>query len=1039
MRVALLGPVRAQADDGTPIDIGGARLRMLLARLALDPGRAVGTGALIDGLWGADPPADAGNALQSLVSRLRRALGGAGTVRSSPGGYTLDAEVDTHRFEELAGRGRRELAAGRHAEAAAVLAEALALWRGEALTGVRDAPFAQAPVTRLDDLRLAAREDRFEAELALGRHAEVLADLKAAADAHPMRERLAALRMRALAASGRQADALAVFDRIRATLAEELGVDPSAELSETHLKVLRGEVTPPRAESTLPVRLTSFVGRERELDRVARALSSARLVTLVGPGGAGKTRLATEAAERDPAHGPGRVWFVALAGVRDAGDVPAAILGALGPLDFRVTSAPRVPVDAMAQIVARLDGGDALLVLDNCEHVVETVAEVAFQLLARVPGLRILATSREPLAITGEALCQVGPLEVAEAVRLFTERAVAVRPGFTPAGSTADAVTEICERLDGMPLALELAAARLRSMTAEQIARRLDDRFRLLNSGSRTAMPRQRTLRAVVEWSWDLLEKPERILARRLSMFAGGATVASAEAVCADELLPAEDVLYVLGSLVEKSIVDAVATAGEPRYRMLETLRAYGAERLDEAGERVAVTRRFAGYFLALAEENEPKLRAHEQVRALETFGAEYDNIMSALRRALDEGDSETAARLILATQWYWVIRGFNAEPAPLLEEVLRLPGLPADAHACITIMHTLMTSMPAIRRDDLPDLVEECVRSGAVERYPMLALALPMSCYLGGHRELAERELARARRSGDPWTIACASWVEGFLADQQGDRERGARARDRGLAGFRECGDRWGTAMTVAMQAEAHSLRGDHLAAIAGFEEGLRIARELSSADDAVQQLTRLAEERARAGDADAAWRDLTEAERLAGDKIDRQAMIAFRKLEVARRCGKLDVARAAHAWLAANGHRVAFPAEMAAELLAVSGASLLASEGRTAEAWRLLPEPLRSSRRRRDLPDVARAATVVARLCHADRDFERAAWVLGLTAAIRGAFDDGDPELRAVVAELREELGMDGYESAYRRGAELPSDRAVEALEDAVADRLR
>ncbi|MFD4195754.1 BTAD domain-containing putative transcriptional regulator [Amycolatopsis thermoflava] len=1035
MRVALLGPVRAQADDGTPIDIGGARLRMLLARLALDPGRAVSADTLIDDLWGAEPPTDGANALQSLVSRLRRALGGAGTITSGSGGYTLDADVDAHRFEELAARGRRELAAGRHREAAAVLGEALALWRGDALADVLDAPFAQAPVARLDELRIAAVEDRFEAELALGRHAEVLADLDAAGEAHPLRERLASLRMRALAASGRQADALAVFERTRSTLAEELGVDPSGELREAHLAVLRGEVAPPRAEPALPVRLTSFVGRERELDQVARALSASRLVTLVGPGGAGKTRLATEAAERHPA----RAWFVPLAGVRDADDVTGAVLGALGPLDFRVTSAPKAPVDAMAQIVALLDGGDALLVLDNCEHVVDTAADVAFQLLARVPGLRVLATSREPLAITGEALCQVGPLEVAEAVRLFTERAVAVRPGFVLDESTSDAVTEICRSLDGMPLALELAAARLRSMTADQIARRLDDRFRLLNSGSRTAVPRQRTLRAVVEWSWDLLEKPERILARRLSVFTGGATVSSAEAVCADELLPAEDVLYVLGSLVEKSIVDAVSTGGEPRYRMLETIRAYGAERLDESGERDDVVRRFTGFFAGLAEEHEPKLRGHEQVRAIEVFGAEHDNIMAAVRRALDGQDAGTAARLVVATLWYWVIRGFNAEPAPLLDEVLRHDGLPDHARACLSVMHALMTSLPMVQRDDLPELTAECVRSGAVERYPMLALALPMSCFLGGRRDLAEQEVRRVLRGSDRWGISCASWAEGFMADQDGDLDRSGRARDRAVAGFRECGDRWGTAMTVAMQAEAHSLRGEHAAAIAGFEEGVRIARELSAADDLVQQLSRLAEERFRAGDADAAWRDFAEAERLVGDKIDRRATVALRKFDVARRCGELEVARAEHAWLAANASRIPFPVDMAGELVAVAGASLLVAEGRPAEAWALLEAPLRSSSERRDLPDVAKAATVVARAFHAEGDAEQAAWALGLSAAIRGVFDSGDPELRAVVAALREALGADAYEAAYQRGARLGSPRAIAAVKAAVAGRIR
>ena len=326
MRVTLLGPVGAEAGDGTPVDIGGARLRMLLARLALDAGRAVPATALIDGLWGAEPPADAANALQSLVSRLRKVLRVEGVaLDSGPGGYRLDVareDVDVFRFERLAAEGRADLAAGRDAGAAAVLAEALGFWRGQALSDVLDAPFAQAPASRLEDLRLEAAEDRFEAEIRLGGHGRVLAELKEAAARNPLRERLAGLWIRALCAADRRSDALAGYEAVRAALADQLGVDPSAELQEIHLAALRGELGPPPAAADhLPVRLTSFVGRDDELKLVAELLAGARLVTLVGSGGAGKTRLATEVATRHPAHARGRVWFVPLAGVRDPGDL----------------------------------------------------------------------------------------------------------------------------------------------------------------------------------------------------------------------------------------------------------------------------------------------------------------------------------------------------------------------------------------------------------------------------------------------------------------------------------------------------------------------------------------------------------------------------------------------------------------------------------------------------------------------------------------------------------------------------------------------
>ncbi|QGZ47739.1 hypothetical protein GPZ77_04475 [Streptomyces sp. QHH-9511] len=338
MRTVLLGPVGARADDGTPTDIGGVRLRMLLARLALEAGRPVSVDALVDGLWGTEPPAEAGNALQALVSRLRKALRGVGTLESVAGGYRLVArqeDVEAHRFEELAGRGRRELAAGRLEAAASTLDEALGLWRGAALADVREAPFARAAASRLDGLRDAAAEDRYDAELRLGRHADVLADLEAARGENPLSERLAGLRMRALSAAGRQSDALAVYEETRGRLGEELGVDPSPELRGVHLALLRGELKAPAAvwrESAthrLPARLTSFVGRERELDTRAELLATCRLVTIVGFGGAGKTRLSVEAVSRHRAHGRGRVWFVPLAGV-GPGDRPAdAVLGAL--------------------------------------------------------------------------------------------------------------------------------------------------------------------------------------------------------------------------------------------------------------------------------------------------------------------------------------------------------------------------------------------------------------------------------------------------------------------------------------------------------------------------------------------------------------------------------------------------------------------------------------------------------------------------------------------------------------------------------------
>ncbi|NUR83633.1 MAG: AfsR/SARP family transcriptional regulator, partial [Nonomuraea sp.] len=836
MRVEVLGPVNAYLDSGEQVEISGVRLRMLLSRLALDPGRPVSAEALIDDLWGEEAPAGATAALHSLVARLRKALGGGATLELTPGGYRLPVhadDVDACRFEELAVRGRRELAAGTYKEAAATLGAALALWQGPALADVREAPFADPVATRLGNLRHAAAEDRVDAELHLGRHADVLPDLESLAAGNPLGERLAGLRMRALAAAGRQGDALTVYAAIRGRLADELGVDPSPELQEIHLALLRGEMERPaaperQAPSRLPAQLTSFVGREQELARLGDLLFAGRLVTIVGPGGSGKTRLALEAAVRDPGHARGRVWFVSLAGVSAEDQIVDAVLGALNGRLYEGGEA--APLDRICEL---LDVGDALLLLDNCEHLVEAAAELADNLLVRLPRLRVLATSREPLAITGEALCHLGPLDVprdataagdAAAVRLFVDRASSVRPGFALDASTAEAVVEICWRLDGMPLALELAAAKLRSMSVEQIAGRLDDRFRLLSSGSRAALPRQRTLLAVVEWSWDLLDERERALAARLAFFPGGADLPALEEVCADATLPAEDIVYVIGSLVEKSIVQE---SGD-RYRMLETVRAYALGRLAESGDDLAGP--YCGYFLALAERNEPLLRTRDQLAAVAVFDTEYDNLMHGLRQAADP------SRFVGALFWYWGISGRSAQ----FESYLQYGGaLPDQARAAFGLVRASMDVDSAGAREFHP--------ARPLMRMAQLAAPAP-----------DESHLEDALLSPDPWVRASAHWARDFLLTEQGDLHSGAASRQEALHGFEEAGDRWGLVISLLPLARDHSLRGEHVPAIAALERAVALSSELGTEDHLYLSRARLARERRRSGDLGGALRDI-------------------------------------------------------------------------------------------------------------------------------------------------------------------------------------
>jgi predicted ATPase/DNA-binding SARP family transcriptional activator/tetratricopeptide (TPR) repeat protein len=1025
VRIVLLGPVAVTAAK--PVDVSGARLRMLLARLALAAGRPVAPDSLIDDLWGDDPPAGAVSALQGLVSRLRRALADTTTVELVAGGYRLPItrdDVDAHRFEELAADGRRELAAGRPKEAAALLRTALELWRGDALADVQDAPFARNAATRLHDLRAATTEDHFDAELRLGRHADVLADLSTAAAERPLSERLAELRIRALSAAGRQSDALTVFEELRVRLGEEMGVDPSPELRDVHLALLRGELDRPAppagaTPSRLPAPLTSFVGRERELEQLTSLMATSRLVTIVGPGGAGKTRLLLESAARRR----GRTWFVSLAGVSEPDQLADAVLGALSSSERRLYDSTSLsdatPIDRIAEL---LDVGDATFMLDNCEHLVEVAATLAEQLLQRLPELRILATSREPLAITGEALCHLGPLDLpaadpepaeaaqSAAVRLFADRAASIRPGFTLDKDTTTAVVEICRRLDGMPLALELAAAKLRAMSPNEIVRRLDDRFRLLTSGSRTALPRQRTLLAMVEWSWDLLDEPEQVLARRLSAFPGGASIPALEAVCGD-------VSYLVDALVEKSIVQQDGD----RYRMLETVRAYAAARFAESGDEVAD--RLSAYFLALAEEHEPLLRTGDQLRAIAVFDVEHTNLVAMLRAAVDAGDATTAVRFVRALFWYWGIRGMSSQFETFVGEVLAFgDALPEDVRAAFAVVRGVAADAPAELR---PTGLDERALSfhPAVPLFRLSRLA---------SADQGEAELEHALNASDPWVRASALWALDFVRRQAGDVTSGASARREALDAFEQVGDRWGMVMSLLAISVDEDVRGNHDQAILTAERAVAISSELGTEEHLYHAKSRLATARARAGDVAGALRDIDVARSQAGERGQRRLAINLLTPRAAalRRCGEYEQAHQALDQLAGLTHRLPLPEKVLTGLIAGERVSLLIAQGAAAQARELLPRAVRGVFAYGDSSHVATVGEWLAGVLALEGDPEGAATALGMSEVIRGLFDHGDPELRALAGRLVEQLGEDGYREAFNRGAGMPRQEAINRL---------
>ncbi len=1033
MRIGLLGPLEVTDGAGRPLEVGGSRLRTLLILLALDAGRIVTAERLVDGVWGDTPPSGAANALQSLVSRLRRTLPGL-AVESHPAGYRLAVDgdsVDVARFEALAARGRALIGAD-PAKADETFARALALWRGPALADVADNDFARGYVSRLTERRLEVIEERNEVGLALGR--ADLAELDALVAAHPLRERLRGQYMRALCAAGRQAEALAAFEDARRTLAEELGVDPSHELRAAHLAVLRGDVVrqdDPAARTNLRARLTSFIGREEEIASVAGLLEEHRLVTLTGPGGAGKTRLAVESAERLIGRMPGGVWLIELAPVGDPAEVPQALLSALGLRERALlgtvrAGAPSPGSDPTERLLHALAAERLLIVLDNCEHLIDACARLADRVLADCPGVRILATSREALGITGENLWPVPPLafpgeetpldEVLgyPAVRLLAERAAAVRPGFS-AEADPGSVLAICRRLDGMPLAIELAAARLRTMTAAQIAGRLDDRFKLLTGGSRTALPRHQTLRAVVDWSWDLLDEDEHALLRRLSVFSGGATLDSIEEVCDGDALDA------LTGLVEKSLVN---TDESGRYRVLETIRAYGAERLSQAGESRRVRREHAHHFLALAETAEPLLRTRDQLPSMDRLNAEYDNLHSALRWAVDVGDAAIAIRYVAALGWYWFLRGMRAEGEQLAREALAMQGeAPAHAWALANVYWMLgsLGNVPeneATIRRRISTALDACADLDPDELHPIIHIA-PMGLRIfGGDINEGIEDMRALCDASDPWLRATAYTLLGHTMINIGRIGPVDEMFRAALEAFRDLGERWGLSMTLTGLAEVALYRGEPLRAQTYLREALEHSAAFGSHDDSSHLRVRLAhtysalgdDERARAALAEA----LTGAERRGAPED--LAMVQFTLGDFARREGDLDRALTLLR-MAESRHRPGSPPQFPAMIKSQLGL-IHAAEGDIDAAFDQHREAFRLATAAHDAPVVGLSLVGFADLAVRTGDHERAATLLGASVGIRGIQDRSLTDPPRIESAAREALGDEKFAEAYERG---------------------
>ncbi|HEY7398876.1 MAG TPA: BTAD domain-containing putative transcriptional regulator, partial [Gaiellaceae bacterium] len=815
----MLGPLEVR-DGGEAVPLGGRKQRVVLAHLLLRANAAVPRAQLVDLIWGERPPKSAIGSLQVYVHGLRQSLG-ADRIETRGSSYRLQVEpgeLDLHRFRELVATARAELAKQHAVGAAAALDEALALWRGPALASLLDDESVVAAAASLEEERLEAVELRVDAELALGRPALVVADLQQLIEQHPYRERPRGQLIVALYRSGRQTEALDAYRAARDAWVEELGVEPSPELQELERAVLRHDPSlagpsPETAETTrLPVPPTPLIGRRLEVAAVSALLrEDARLVTLVGPGGTGKTRLAIAVARELAAELEDGAVFVDLSATTDPKLLLPAIAQALGV------------ADSGEELPAHVARHAPLLVLDNLEQLLPAAPRIA-ELLAASPRLRVLATSRAPLRLSGEHVYPVPPLALPpvdatadelrlnDAARLFVTRADAADPGFELAAANAASVAAICRRLDGLPLALELAAARVRHLSPGEMLVRLERLPELLGSGPRDAPARQRTLAATIAWSFDLLDADERDGLVQLSVFAGGFPLDAAECVCGVDL-------GVLGALVDNSLVQRQpAAVSETRFTMLETVRSYALDRLEERDDR-PVHRRHAEWLVELAERAEADLLAgRDFVPWLDRIEAEHENVRAALGWSLEHGAAGLALRLVSALRYFWEVRGHFAEAERWLDVSLAA-GAAED---------------PALRVKALAVSGTIAFRTGKPEQA----------------RAPYEEMLAISRELGDEEGIARGLSDLGTVAAALGDNDEATRLLEESAAGFRRLGAHKRLAVVLANLGHVAAERGDFERATAVTKEALALERAVGQRSNEAISLYNLGSHAFEAGD---------------------------------------------------------------------------------------------------------------------------------------------------------------------------------------------
>ncbi|MBW3612366.1 MAG: winged helix-turn-helix domain-containing protein [Chloroflexi bacterium] len=806
MRFTVLGELRVISRSD--IALSRPAHRRLLSILLLETDRVLDTELLIDRFWSDEPPETARAALQTYVSQLRRLLGD-GVIVTSDSGYRLDLRghhLDSQVFGALASAAGTALSAGAWHEVLNHAERALALWRGPAFAELQLDAFALPEITRLEELRLGLMEMRAEALLAMGRTEEALPDLERAVVEHPLRERLREHLMVARARLGRVSEALSTYHDLRRELGDA-GLEPGPRLRELEERILREDpvLVPSRVRNNLPQRLTTFVGRRSELEGLQQALTDSRMVTLTGVGGTGKTRLAIELAQRLMPGYPDGVFMTSFAALSDPDLVATDAAEALG-LRVERTSAEETLRES-------LRNRRVLVVLDNCEHLLAACARLVEVLLQSGPGVSVLATSREALRVPGETTYAVPPLATPpadgsggrdigafDAMRLFADRAALASRGFVLSDRNSGVVAEICRQLDGLPLAIELAAARVRSLAPEEIAARLEDRFRLLKDGGRTSPGRHKTLHAAIDWSYQLLTDDERALFTRLSVFAGGCTLEAAEAICSGDGLDRADVLDLLSRLVDKSLVVLSLTpAGTGRYRLLETIRQFAQGCLGEA-EVASVQRRHREWFSSLAHAADAHLDGSDQLALLDRLHDDRDNLQAALERSVRDGDRQQAAGLAEALAWYRVKQGHYRQGVDLMGMALEHldPAAEPEREAALLVRRAgtrySMGDQAALAdaeraRSLLADAAPSAVKVRALTEFATLHLRINQRD-AAKSISAAREAIVAARAIGDPLAESHALRELGVALSWAGQVDEGVERLREALVMARETGN---------------------------------------------------------------------------------------------------------------------------------------------------------------------------------------------------------------------------------------------------------